>query len=63
MSNVVIPPLHSFCNTAEARRVASYILGYACHNMHVSLTSSGIPWPEGLVVGLRAGIASTSIQA
>ena len=36
MSNVVLRPLHNFCNTAEARRVASYILGYACHNMHVS---------------------------
>jgi len=41
MSNVVLPPLHSFCNTAEARRVASYILGYACHDMHASLFTRG----------------------
>lgn len=63
MSNVALPPLHSFCNTAEARRVASYILGYACHDMHVSLSSSGILSPIRLVADLTASMMHTSIQA
>ena len=50
MSNVVTPPLHSFCNTAEALRVASYILGYACHDMHLSLSSSRINPDESAVL-------------